>query len=66
MVEDVLDWPYTNYKEWVMGEEAEPALRAFINERFPAADDYQAFVREYVETRRLPEALARSIEYLER
>jgi REP element-mobilizing transposase RayT len=66
MVEEVLDWPYSNYMEWVMAKEAEPVLRAFINERLPAAEDYQAFVREYVETRRLPEALARSIEYLER
>jgi putative transposase len=57
LVEDVLDWPYTNYPEWI-GERAGTLVDLdFVRAQFPTADSYRAFVAEYLATRRLPEGL---------
>ncbi len=58
LVEDVVDWPYSNYLEWI-GERAGRLVdREFVEAHFPTPEQYRAFVAEYVAERRLPEELA--------
>jgi REP element-mobilizing transposase RayT len=58
LVDSVVDWPYSNYPEWI-GERAGILVdRDFVGARFSAPDDYRAFVAEYLAERRLPEELA--------
>ena len=51
LVDDVGDWPYSNYAEWV-GERPGTFLdRKFAREHFPVPKNYRAFVQEFIETR---------------
>jgi REP element-mobilizing transposase RayT len=57
LVEDVGDWPYFNYLEWI-GERAGNLVDLeFVRAYFPTAESYRAFVAEYLTTRRSPEEL---------
>ena len=57
LVDDVADWPYSNYLEWI-GERAGTLVdRDFVRAHFPTPDSYRAFVAEYLTQRRLPEEL---------
>ena len=52
-----LDWPYSNYAEWLGRRDGTLVDRVFIAEHFGTPQKYEAFVDEYVHTRSLPEAL---------
>ena len=66
LVEDVADWPYSNYLEWI-GERAGTLVdRTFVQARFPLAADYQAFVARYIVERRLPREIETYISVWER
>ena len=57
ITDHVEDWPYTNYLEWV-GERAGTLVdRDFVEAHFQSADEYRAFVAEYVATRQMPDPL---------
>ena len=57
LVEGVADWPYSNYLEWVGEREGTLVDRDFVRAWFPTADDYRAFVSEYLVERQLPKEL---------
>jgi len=61
LVTDPLDWPYSNYLDWI--DERDGALidRDFIRTQFPNPIDYKDFVLDYVRTRKMPEDV---LEYL--
>jgi putative transposase len=48
-VEQVDDWPYSNYHEWVGTREGMLVDRAFVEGLFAAGAVYEAFVQAYVE-----------------
>jgi len=54
LVDDVSDWPYTNYLEWTGEREGTLVDRDFVHAHFPNADGYRAFVEDYFPARRLP------------
>jgi putative transposase len=58
LVDDVVDWPYSNYLEWIGERSGRLVDREFVKAHFPTADLYRAFVADYLAERRLPEVLA--------
>ena len=61
VVEDVADWPYSNYLEWVGERTGTLVDRDFVRTHFSCAQVYRDYVAEYIATRQRPEAL----EYLQ-
>ena len=59
LVDEVADWPYSNYPEWVGEREGTLVDGEFVRAQFPVAAEYRAFVVEWLADRRLPKALAR-------
>ena len=57
LVDDVADWPYANYLEWIGVRPGKLVDLEFVRAYFPTIDSYRAFVAEYLATRRLPEGL---------
>ena len=57
LVEDVADWPYSNYLEWIGEREGTLLDREFVRAHFPTPDSYREFVADYLAQRRLPEEL---------
>ena len=57
-----LDWPYSNYAEWVGAREGVLVERAFVTDHFGTARDYEIFVLDYLRTRRLPDELRAYLE----
>ncbi len=66
MVAEPGDWTYSNYLEWI---EERPGLlldRAFIKAQFSNAAEYKKFLIEYLNTRRLPDEVAKHIHEIEK
>jgi putative transposase len=57
LVDDLADWPYSNYLEWIRQRVGTLVDPEFVRVHFPTAKSYEAFVAEYLTTRRLPEEL---------
>ena len=57
MVQYVEEWPYSNYPEWVGLREGTLVDRQFVRDMFPQISDYEAFVRDYLLTRKLPDEM---------
>jgi REP element-mobilizing transposase RayT len=57
IVNDILDWPYSNYPEWLGLRPGTVVDRQFINDHFPAPGEYEAFVRDYLQNNNLPEGM---------
>jgi REP element-mobilizing transposase RayT len=57
LVDDVVDWPYSNYLEWIGEREGTLVDHEFVRAHFPVADDYRAFVAEFIAERQMPKAL---------
>lgn len=57
IVDDIADWPYANYLEWVGERPGTLIDRDFVEAHFPSAGAYRAFVADYIATRRLPAGL---------
>jgi REP element-mobilizing transposase RayT len=57
LVEEVDDWPYSNYREWVGDRVGSLVDRKFVQAHFPSPQNYRGFVADYLPTRRLPEGL---------
>lgn len=47
-VKDPLDWPYSNYHEWLGLREGTLVDKAFIIKRFGSATNYQLYVEKYL------------------
>lgn len=52
-----LDWPYSNYAEWIGQRAGTLVDRAFVAAHFGTAHRYADFVQDYLRSRQLPEAL---------
>ncbi len=52
------EWPYSNYQEWIGSRQGTLIDRAFVDSRFPVADEYEAFVLEFLRMSELPEELS--------
>lgn len=57
LADDAADWPYSNYLEWIDQRPGTLVDRDFTRAHFPSPQTYQAFVEDYVATRRLPQQL---------
>lgn len=57
-----LDWPYSNYADWVRQRSGTLVDHAFIVEHFGSAEKYATFMLEYLRSHQRPEAL----EYLDK
>jgi hypothetical protein len=58
LVDDVADWSYSNYLEWIGEREGTLIDRCFVQAHFPQPGSYRRFVADYLADRRLPEGLA--------
>jgi len=63
LVDELTQWPYSNYPEWVELRPGTLVDRAFVREYFSSPTDYHEFVMDYVRERRLPQEVT---SYLER
>ena len=57
LVQHVEEWPYSNYLEWVGLRPGTLVDRQFIADMFSSVSEYEAFVRDYLLTRSLPDGL---------
>jgi putative transposase len=58
LVDQVGDWPYSNYLEWTGERDGTLVDREFVHAHFPVKGQYRAFVAEWLSDRRLPDTLA--------
>ena len=58
LVDNLADWPYSNYLEWTGEREGTLVDRDFVRGYYPSTSDYQEFVSQYIAERRLPDELA--------
>jgi putative transposase len=49
LVSHPADWPYSNYQEWVGRRDGALVDRQFVQQYFPTAADYEAFVTSEIE-----------------
>ena len=61
LVENVADWPYSNYPEWVGEREGTLVDREFVRAHFATAEDYRAFVEDFLVRRQLPAELEQQL-----
>ena len=47
LVHNLIDWPYSNYPEWIGKRSGKLVDREFVSEFFPNISDYYRFVIEY-------------------
>lgn len=55
LVQEITDWPYSNYLEWIGERPGSLADNEFIKDNFDSPDEYKALVMEYLKTRNLPD-----------
>jgi putative transposase len=58
-----IDWPYSNYLEWIGGREGTLVDHDFITSHFSSAAEYEVFVLDYLRTRQLPEEISIYLEH---
>lgn len=64
-VDDPLDWPYSNYADWVGKRKGELVDREFISQNFGSPLEYECFVMDYLRYRKLPARVVKFIKMLE-
>jgi len=57
LVIDLMEWPYSNYLEWVGERNGTLVDRDFVREHFVSPQSYQEFVLDYLIERKLPKEL---------
>ena len=62
LAEQVDDWPYSNYLEWIGERDGVLVDHSFVQSHFPGAGSYREFVAEYLEDRWLMGKLNVSLE----
>lgn len=65
LVEEIADWPYSNYLEWVGERNGSLVDRQFIRDNFNSPEEYKRLVLEYLKTRDLPDDIRRYLQSLE-
>jgi REP element-mobilizing transposase RayT len=50
LVDEIDEWPYSNYPEWVGKRKSALVNREFIDDLFGSSTNYEEFVREYMES----------------
>lgn len=66
LVADIAQWPYSNYLEWIGERNGALVDKAFVQDNFDTADEYRAFVLDYLRTRQLPDDVQKYLNSLER
>lgn len=57
IVNNILDWPYSNYPEWIGLRQGTLIDKEFVNEYFPNPGEYKEFVRDYLLNNNLPDGM---------
>ena len=57
LVADLMEWPYSNYLEWIGERNGTLVDRDFVRKRFASPQSYQEFVLDYLVERKLPKEL---------
>ena len=65
IVSNIVEWPYSNYHEWIGERSGRLVDQAFITAMFPDRSGYAKFVRDYIVQRCLPNRLERYLATLE-
>ena len=65
LVEELKEWPYSNYLEWIGERDGTLVDRAFIRDCFGTAEQYRTFVEAYLADRLLPGGLVEMLRELE-
>jgi REP element-mobilizing transposase RayT len=65
LVEEIRDWPYSNYLEWIGERSGTLVDRKFVRTSFGSPADYQNLVMDYLKSRSLPEDVRRYLQSLE-
>ncbi|RPI86722.1 MAG: transposase [Chloroflexi bacterium] len=65
LVEEIADWPYSNYLEWLGERNGSLVDRQFIEDNFNSPAEYKSLVLEYLKTRALPDGIRRYLQSLE-
>ena len=58
IVDDLRDWPYSNYLEWIEERPGTLVDRAFVQAYYPTADAYREDVQAYLQSREQIPALS--------
>ena len=59
LVTDPANWPFSNYLEWIGERSGTLFDRCFVHTQFPDPHDYQDFVADYIQTRKIPEDIVK-------
>ncbi len=65
LVEEIADWPYSNYLEWLGERNGTLVDRQFIRDNFNSPGEYKNLVLDYLKTRDLPDDIRRYLQSLE-
>jgi len=65
LVEEIKDWPYSNYLEWLGERRGSLVDMDFVHDHFEFPGEYQALVLQYLKSRDLPEDIRRYLNLLE-
>jgi len=65
LVEEIADWPYSNYLEWIGERNGSLVDRQFVQDNFNSPAEYKGLVFEYLKTRDLPDDIKRYLQSLE-
>jgi putative transposase len=57
IIQDIADWPYSNYQEWLGIRQGTLVDRQFIADHFPHPGEYEEFVRDYLLNDTLPDGM---------
>lgn len=66
LVADLVEWPYSNYLEWIGERDGTLVDRDFVREHFASAQSHREFVLDYLVRRELPEELEACLSAWER
>ncbi len=58
IVTHLLEWPYSNYFEWIDLRQGTLVDKEFVEAHFKTPEEYEAFVQDYLLYRQLPDELA--------
>ncbi len=55
LVQDITDWPYSNYLEWIGERSGSLVDNEFVKDNFDTPNEYIDLVMDYLKTRNLPD-----------
>jgi putative transposase len=66
LVTNPSDWEYSNYPEWADERNGTLVDRDFIKSQFGTSEEYKNFLRQYLQSRALPDDVQKFLEDLEK